>query len=306
LSWSIIVSWYGDCHSPACPRLCVEPHEPRLARPGLPRDEVLSGGNELVVAGFHALARERPRVLDPLLADLAPARVDRLVVLVRGPAVQHAAWAEVLSEVRELRLGWVVRHLGLFLGVEVIEVAEELVEAMVGRQHVVQVAEVVLAELTSGVPLLLEQRRDGDDLLRHADRRARQADLRQPGAIHALAGDERSAPGGAALLAVRIREHHPFLREPVDVGRVIAHQTVRIATQIRDADVVAPEHEDVGLAASSCCLPASGWSLLCHGYLLAPSQRPQLIVRIQRLLFSAFRARSISFICVLEGCRAQR
>ncbi len=47
-----------------------------------------------------------------------------------------------------------VRHLGLFLGVEVIEVAEELVEAVIGRQHVVEIAEVVLAELPGGVALV--------------------------------------------------------------------------------------------------------------------------------------------------------
>ena len=43
--------------------------------------------------------------------------------------------------------GIVVVHLRLFLGVEVIQVAEEFVEAVIGRQHVIQVAEVVLAEL---------------------------------------------------------------------------------------------------------------------------------------------------------------
>ena len=39
------------------------------------------------------------------------------------------------------------RPLRLLLGVQVIEVAEELVEAMIGRQELVLVAEVVLAEL---------------------------------------------------------------------------------------------------------------------------------------------------------------
>ena len=96
------------------------------------------------------------------------------VVLVGRPGVDHAARPEVLAEVREVLLRWIVVHLRLFLGVQVVEVAEELVEAVVGRQHVVEVAEVVLAELAGGVALVLQQRRDGDDLLVHADRRGRE------------------------------------------------------------------------------------------------------------------------------------
>jgi hypothetical protein len=50
----------------------------------------------------------------------------------------------------------IVAVLGLLLGVEVVEVAEELVEAVVGRQVLVEVALVVLAELAGGVALRLE------------------------------------------------------------------------------------------------------------------------------------------------------
>ena len=51
----------------------------------------------------------------------------------------------------ELRILRVVRVLRLLLGVQVVEVAEELVEAVGGRQELVLVAEVVLAELAGGV-----------------------------------------------------------------------------------------------------------------------------------------------------------
>jgi hypothetical protein len=47
--------------------------------------------------------------------------------------------------------------LRLLLGVQVVEVAEELVEAVVGRQVLVAVAEVVLAELAGHVAVRLEQ-----------------------------------------------------------------------------------------------------------------------------------------------------
>ena len=71
-----------------------------------------------------------------------------------GPGVDHAARAEFLAQLRVLE---VVRMLGLVLGVEVIERAEELVEAVRGGQVLVEVAEVVLAELAGHVALRLEQ-----------------------------------------------------------------------------------------------------------------------------------------------------
>ena len=61
----------------------------------------------------------------------------------------------------ELVLVRVVELLGFLLGVEVIQVAVELVEPVHGRQVLVQVAEVVLAELSGGVTERLEQFGDG-------------------------------------------------------------------------------------------------------------------------------------------------
>ena len=80
-----------------------------------------------------------------------------------------------------------------------------------------------------------------------ADGRPRHAHLAQPGAIDALAGDERRAARGAALLPVRVGEAHPLVRDPVDVGRAVSHQPIAVAAQVRDPDVVAPDHEDVRL-----------------------------------------------------------
>jgi hypothetical protein len=75
----------------------------------------------------------------------------------------------------------------------VIEVAEEFVEAVVGWQHVVHVAQVVLAELSRGIPLFLQQRRNRHDLLVHPDRARRDAHLGETGAIGALPRDEGRA-----------------------------------------------------------------------------------------------------------------
>jgi hypothetical protein len=57
------------------------------------------------------------------------------------PAVEHATRTEPFPE-RGIRR--VVRVLRLFFGVQVVEVAEELVEAVDGRQEVVAIAEMIL------------------------------------------------------------------------------------------------------------------------------------------------------------------
>ena len=141
----------------------------------------------------------------------------------------------------------VVGVLRLLLGVEVVEVAEELLEAVVGRQHLVAVAEVVLAELAGDVAERAQQPGDGRVLDLHALGRAGQADLGQPGADRRLAGDEGGAPGGAALLAVPVGEERALLGDPVDVGRAVAHHAVVVGADVELADVVAPDHQDVGL-----------------------------------------------------------
>ena len=91
----------------------------------------------------------------------------------------------------ELRVLRVVVGLGLLLGVEVVEVAEELVEAVHRRQVLVAVAEVVLAELAGDVALRLEQVGDGRRPVGNAVRRTRHADGQQAGAERVLAEDER-------------------------------------------------------------------------------------------------------------------
>ena len=70
----------------------------------------------------------------------------------------HAARAVLLPELRILRVEVALR---LLLGVEVVEVAEELVEAVLGRQVLVAVAEMVLAELAGGIALRLHHVGDG-------------------------------------------------------------------------------------------------------------------------------------------------
>src|SRR5262249_11571278 len=163
----------------------------------LPLDEVDRRAGGLVVDRLHSLPGERPGVLDGLLADLAEAWIDSLIVDVGRLALEHAPRAEFRLELRILR---VVGMLRLLLGIEVIEVAEELVEAMNRRQELVAVAEMVFAELAGGIAERFQRLGDGDVLCLQAQRRRREADLGHAGTQAGLAGDERGAPRIAALL----------------------------------------------------------------------------------------------------------
>ena len=201
----------------------VEPAEERLASRLLPLHEIDGRGRGLVVDRLHPLLGQRAGVLDGLLADLAEARIDRRIVDVGRLALQHAARTELRQVGRILRI---VRQLRLFLGIEVIEIAEELIEAVHRRQRFVAVADVVLAELPGRVAEVLEQAADRRIELAHAHRRAGEADLGEPGADAVLAGEERRAAGGAGLLAVVMQKLKPFLGDAVDVRRLVAHQPV--------------------------------------------------------------------------------
>jgi hypothetical protein len=97
---------------------------------------------ELLVDRLHALPAERPGILD----------------LPVGVRVDHAARPELLPELGVLRVVGVLR---LLLRVQVVEVAEELVEAVAGRQELVLVAQVVLPELPGGIAERLHDLGDG-------------------------------------------------------------------------------------------------------------------------------------------------
>src|SRR6266481_1639617 len=110
----------------------------------LPRDEVTSGGGEIVVAGLHSFPSQRAGILDLLLSNPAPARLHGRVVLVGRVAVQHSAWSEPLLKLGILRI---IGVFWVFFRIKVIKVAQEVVEAVGSRQILVLVAQVVLTEL---------------------------------------------------------------------------------------------------------------------------------------------------------------
>jgi hypothetical protein len=110
----------------------VPPQEERLAVGLRLVDEGERLGRHLLVDGFHARARQRAGVLDLLGA------------VGRGRGPDHPARTKLPLERGILGIVGVLR---LLFGVQVVEVAEEFIEAMDGRQHVVAITQVVLAKL---------------------------------------------------------------------------------------------------------------------------------------------------------------
>jgi hypothetical protein len=75
--------------------------------------------------------------------------------------------------------------------------------------------------------------------------RTRHADGQKPGPEPVLAGDERRSTGGAALLRIRVGEHHPLFGNAIAVRGLVTHDAVVIGADVVDADVVTPDYRDV-------------------------------------------------------------
>ena len=136
--------------------------------------------------------------------------------------------------------------LRLVLSIEVIKVAEELVEAMHGRQELIAVPEMVLAELSGHIAERLEQFGECRILFGETFFRTRQPNFQKAGPHWALSGDKRSAAGRAGLLTVIVREDRTLVGETVDVGRAIAHHSAIVGADVPVADVIGHDDEDVG------------------------------------------------------------
>jgi hypothetical protein len=71
--------------------------------------------------------------------------------------VNDTAGPEPSAEFRELVLRRVVGMLRFLLGIQVVQVPEELVETVRGGKEVVAITEVVLSKLPGGVTLVLQR-----------------------------------------------------------------------------------------------------------------------------------------------------
>ncbi|MCY1408761.1 hypothetical protein D9M71_240890 [compost metagenome] len=146
----------------------------------------------------------------------------------------------------------------VFHGVKVIEITEELVKAVHGGQKLVQVAQVVFAELAGGIAHGLEYGGNGDCLGRNTDWRAGLANGGHAGTDWQLAGDEVGASCRAAGFGIIVGEAHAFVGQGVEVGCSAGHHALVVDTDIGPADVVTHDDNNVGrligrLAQARCC-----------------------------------------------------
>src|SRR6516225_1272924 len=109
----------------------------------------------------------------------------------------------------------------------------------------VLVPKMILAELGRNIALLVEQIGNRRRPVGNSLRRTRHADGKQARPERVLSENERGASGCAALLGISIREERAFLSYAVNVGRVITHQTQVISTDVRVANVIPPDDENV-------------------------------------------------------------
>ena len=128
--------------------------EERLARFHGAIHVVERSSKDLLIDGFHPFDGEWARVLAGLLAPRAEARIRCWIVRRGRLAVEDAARPKLGKECWVLGIIHILRFL---LGIHVIEVAEEFIEAKHRRQEFVAIAEMVLAIFKSHVAESLEQ-----------------------------------------------------------------------------------------------------------------------------------------------------
>src|SRR5215472_16833336 len=110
--------------------------------------------------------------------------------------MQHTPGSKFLFE---LRIFGIVRVFGLLFGVEVVEVAEELVKAMNRGQILVAIAEVVFAELAGSVAQRLKEFGYRRIFRLQAEFGSGKPHLGEAGADRRLPGYKSGAASGAAL-----------------------------------------------------------------------------------------------------------
>ena len=134
---------------------------------------------QIVFEGFHALGIQRAGILAALLAPRTKAGNLGGIIPIGRAAVEHPAGPELGMERRILG---VVRIFRLLLGVQVIEVAVELVETVTRRQVFVAITQMVLADLRGGISLQLQHFGNRRILILQTLPGSWQADLQQAGA----------------------------------------------------------------------------------------------------------------------------
>src|SRR5262249_24293235 len=157
-----------------------------------------------------------------------------------GPTVEYPPGPKFFPELRVLGI---VRTLGLLLGVEVIEIAEELVKSVRRGKELIAVAELVLAELSCGVAKRFQEFGDRRVCGLQAEICSGQSHLGQASPDRRLAGNKRGAARRAALLPIPVCKQTSLFGHPVDVRRAIAHDSEVVGAYVEPSDVITPDNE---------------------------------------------------------------
>ena len=130
-----------------------------------------------------------------------------------------------------------------------VQVAEELIEAVQRRQVFVQVAEVVLAELAGGVAQGLERGGDRAGLSGMPTSAPAWPTVVRPVRSGNSPGDEVRPARRAARLGVVVGEQHALRGQLVEVRRLAGHHAAVVGADVEPADVVSHDEDDVRLLA---------------------------------------------------------
>src|SRR5438552_14424949 len=137
----------------------------------------------------------------------------------------------------------------IFHCIQVIEVAEELVEPVNGGQELIEIAEVILAELPGGVALRFERGGNRAGFRRDTDLGTGLADRGHARADGQFAHDEVRATRRATRLGVIVGEEHAFLGELIEVRRLAGPHAPMVGADVPHPNVIAHDEDDVWFVA---------------------------------------------------------
>src|SRR5439155_7851148 len=128
---------------------------------------------------------------------------------------------------------------------EVIEVAKKFVETVDSGQELIEIAEMVLAELAGGVALRFERRGYRASLRWNPDLGTRLADCGHACANRKLTHDEVRASRRATGLGVIVGEQHSLLGHLIEVRRSPSHHAAMVGADVPHTDVITHDEQDV-------------------------------------------------------------
>ena len=222
----------------------IPPAEEWFAGFNLFGDELFGGSQAFIIDGFHPFFGQGTCILNTLAA------------LAIGPAMDHAARTEAFFKcfaIGHFQIARIVFILRLFFGVQVVEVTKEFIKSMHGGKMLVQVTLVVLTELSCRIAQAFHDRGDGDIGFLPAFLGTGQAHLGHTGPNGNVSAEECRPAGRARLLGIVICKANPFTRDPINIRGLEAHHTPIVVADVPGADIITPDHEDIGLLLRECC-----------------------------------------------------